>query len=383
MPGRQYSPSTDTHAYIPPAMEQAMTQHLQSSLPAHLREYVGQDRPAYIPEHIEKELAQQMQKNMPEHLQQYSAAYLQQRLVKPGLVGLDPYHSAANLPSRPPVPDHLRLDHSMPVGEQFTVQVPGSVSPNTQFSPAAGQQLPQNPVPGTPQPQDFPAPGTPPPNSLYVQQQPTVYPPAAPDAMSHSPEYGFIMSPETVPNRSWSLPGGNSQTKRALTVFGGLFALLIVFIVIKGLLGGGGPNLASFTAVAQDQQELIHLATDISQQTQNASATSQNIAITVQLSITSAQSQLLTYLTNNHESIGTKTLALKVSTSLDNQLTTAAADSTFDQTFQQAIQSKLTTYQQDLKQTYAQTKGTKGRQLLSNDYNGATLLLKQIGSPAS
>jgi flagellar basal body-associated protein FliL len=186
------------------------------------------------------------------------------------------------------------------------------------------------------------------------------------------------------PKARRSLPGGKSLLGRLIIAFGGLLVLIILFSVVKGLLTPKVFSLPSFVSVAQDQQEMIHLATTASQQQANGLSTAnKNFAVTAQLSLTSAQSQLLTYVQNNHKKISSKSLNLKVSASTDSQLTASAAGGNYDQTFQQIMQTQLTNYEQALKQAYAQTKGPKGRQLLSNEYNGAQLLLKQLNSPAS
>jgi hypothetical protein len=193
-------------------------------------------------------------------------------------------------------------------------------------------------------------------------------------------DYEFIVNPGARPKRTpLSLPGG-SLLKRVLVACGALFGLIVLIIIIKGLLGGG-TDFTSFITVAQDQQELIHLSTNATQQ-QGLDTTSQNFAITAQLSLTSAQAQLLTYLKGNHQAVSAKVLNAKVSASLDSQLTTAASNSTYDSTFQQIMQNQLASYQQALSGAY-KTAGPVGKKLLSSDYNDAQLLLKQINSPAS
>ncbi len=202
------------------------------------------------------------------------------------------------------------------------------------------------------------------------------------------PDYGFITQPPKPPRRSLglpSLPSNGPPFLRIAIVLGGLLVLLILFVIIKSLLSGGG-NTQALTTVAQDQQEMIHILTNgttaSTQQQAVLSSADQNFAATAQLSLTSAQNQLIVYLKNNGKKVSTKTLNLKVSPATDQQLTTAASNSTYDTTFRQVMQSKLTNYEAALKAAYKQTKGRKGRQLLSNEYNGAQLLLTQLNSPA-
>ncbi|MDB5170929.1 MAG: hypothetical protein JWO35_623 [Candidatus Saccharibacteria bacterium] len=188
-------------------------------------------------------------------------------------------------------------------------------------------------------------------------------------------DYAFITNPDK-PVRKQSLPGSNSPVIRALVVSGGLLILIILFVIVKGLLSGGSA-LPAYESIAQDQQSMIHLATNATQE-KTLSGTNQNFAITAQLSLTSDQSSIISYLATNGTKVDAKKLGIKVSPVLDKQLTDAAAASNYDRTFAQIMKTKLTNYEQALQQTYTKTKGPKGRELLSNQYKSAQLLVQQL-----
>ncbi|HVV25515.1 MAG TPA: hypothetical protein VHC21_00575 [Candidatus Saccharimonadales bacterium] len=213
-------------------------------------------------------------------------------------------------------------------------------------------------------------------------------PPApAPPPISPAPQpsgYDFITNPSAPPRRGPNLLPSNASTPmRLVVVVGGLLVLLILFLILKGLLSGGG-NTEALINVAQDQQQIIHLTTNATSNSQvGLSTTNENFAVTAQASLTSAQQQLITYLATNGHKVKTKTLSLKISSSLDQELQTAATNSTYDSTFKQTMQNQLSSYQQALRTAYAQTKGPKGRQLLSDQFNAAQLLLQQLNTPAS
>lgn len=211
-----------------------------------------------------------------------------------------------------------------------------------------------------------------PPNSPY--QQPAPQPSG----------YDFITNPAPAPKRGPNLlPSNASAPVRIAIVVGGLFILLILFLIIKGILSGGGGTPA-LISVAQEQQEIIHLATNATGNTQTGlSTTNENFAVTAQASLTSAQQQLITYLANNNHKVKAKALSLKIDASLDQELQTAATNSTYDSTFKQAMQNQLAAYQQALRAAYKQTAGPKGRALLSNQFNASQLLLQQLNEPAS
>ena len=165
---------------------------------------------------------------------------------------------------------------------------------------------------------------------------------------------------------------------RTLIVGAGLVILLIAFVIIKSILVGGG-NGAALLTVAQDQQAIVHLTTSASQQP-GISSDNLNFAVTSRLVILSQQQQLLTYAKKQSQKISPKQLALKVKPSIDAQLVTAAAATTYDSTFDNIMKSQLTDYQSALQLAYKQTKGTNGRNLLSTEYSSATLLLQQLSA---
>jgi hypothetical protein len=332
----------ERHTYIPPHVQKAMDEHLhRSTLPAHLRKYTegSQD---YIPRQAEIDITRHMEKAVNEPFKKYADAYVQQRVMSQGV---------ANANAMP-----------QPAEEQYAAPPQAVSSPGQTFSPTS----PPEPTPGPPPP-------APPPAPLYPGSQ-------APVPVQSSQEYNFITSPEKPAKLQWQLPGGNSMATRALMAAGGLLVLIIIFVIIKGLFSGGGSNLTLFVGVAQDQQELIHLATNASQQ-KGITVNNQNFAATTQLSLASSQAAIVKYLSANSRKVNPKTLNLKLSTSLDNQLVNAAAATTYDQTFQEITKTKLTAYLSDLQQTYKQTKGKNGRVLLSDDYNQAQLLLTQLNAP--
>lgn len=182
------------------------------------------------------------------------------------------------------------------------------------------------------------------------------------------------MNPQQAAKKP-SLLSGGSKIQRIAIVAGVLTLLLIIGIIFASVIGGGGGNQAPMVTVAQEQTELIRIA---SQGTQYAvSQKTQNLANNVSVSLTSADNQLLTYLKSNHQKISTKTLALKRNTQTDTTLKNARTDSTFDSAFTDIVQKSLTSYLQSLKAAFDANPGPKGRTLLNTQYNDAQLLLQQ------
>jgi hypothetical protein len=204
------------------------------------------------------------------------------------------------------------------------------------------------------------------------------------DRTSPDQPYSFITNPAPPPKQSLMgrLPGGNSIALRIGFVAGGLIVLLILFSVIKGAFSGGPDITTSFTTIVQDQQELIHLATNANLQP-DLSTGNKNLAATMQGALASSQVKTISYLASSHKKINPKTLNLKVSQATDAQLTAAAAATTYNQTFHDIIQTKLTAYSSALQQTYKLDKGKKGRALLNDSYKQAQLLQAQLATPAN
>ena len=127
---------------------------------------------------------------------------------------------------------------------------------------------------------------------------------------------------------------------------------------------------------------MIHLAFNSTQE-RDLSTVNKNFAGTAQLSLTTAQSELISYMVTQHQKVGKKTVNLKVSAATDSQLVTAGASGTYNQVFKGIMEDKLNGYMNDLKQAYSQIKGKKGRALLSKDYDQAQLLQQQLNTPAT
>jgi hypothetical protein len=204
-------------------------------------------------------------------------------------------------------------------------------------------------------------------------------PPSSNTPGSEPARYDFFMGETQQPKVKVRLPGGFSLGRRLLVIIGGLVVLTILIVIVSFLFGGSS-NFTSFIAVAQDQNELVRVATEATGQT--TEQPTQNLATSVQLSLTSAQQQLLTYLNTNGHTVSTKQLTATKDLKTDQQLTAAEAASTFDTVFSQVIVTNLQSYTQDLK-TALSTAGPKGAALLKSDLTGAQLLLSQAQSVAS
>lgn len=234
-----------------------------------------------------------------------------------------------NLP--PPVPNPLKQDHSIPGGEQHTVDI-------NSLPKAANQALFQN---------DSPAP-----------------------IVSDS-SYNFILNPDT-PKRKFSLNLPTGNLAKVVEGLVGLFILVILFAIVSSLFKSPS-NVPSLLSVLEDQQEIAHIASNAVQES-NISSNNQTFAATANLALSSNSSQLQTYLANNGHKVSSKVLALKVSAATDEVLTNAESAGDFNSTFEQIAKNQLNNYLADLNRAYTSTKGSHGRALLVSFFRQAKLL---------
>jgi hypothetical protein len=265
----------------------------------------------------------------------------------------------------PPVPDSLRRGHSMPFGEQHTVEINTlPLASQTMFQSSSGRpQVPTN-LTGP---------------QLAQQPQPLAQPQVQPNQPYQQP-YDFIFDPSNQPKsnsrRGPSLPGLSPRLGRIAFVIVGFLLLIIIFSVIKSSLGGSS-NLPQLVAVAQDQTEILHLANETNQQS-GLTASDQNLVATLNSSVTSSYGQLQAYIVANGHKVNPKEFQLKISGADDKELSSAETAGTYDQAFAQVMSGQLNVYIRDLSTAYNVTKGPKGRALLSSDYKQAQLIEKKF-----
>ncbi len=199
-------------------------------------------------------------------------------------------------------------------------------------------------------------------------QQPNSTPP-------HPNDYDFIVKPSAAPKPS--LMAGASATSRLVILIVGLFILLILFVGVKNVLSSDGGSSAALIKVVNRQQELITITKSATNGRQPLSSGSSTVALTTQVSVSSAQTQLLAYMKKHGQKVSKKQLIYPGSQAITTQLSAASAAGTYDATLQQVLKNQLVDYQSSLKQAYAKTSGSSGRELLQKDYDSATLLLRQ------
>ncbi len=197
--------------------------------------------------------------------------------------------------------------------------------------------------------------------------------------MNPQSNYDFIMNPGTAPKRS--LSAGPAAGRRMFVLVGVVVVLFLVFFVAMAIKGGGGAS-ANLTTIAETQTEIVRVSGEgVNSQGITATA-NQNLAINVQLTVSSQLSALKAFLKTQGTKLSDKTLSLKKNTTTDTQLTTAQQNSSYDTVFAQIMQTELNGYLNELKSAYQADTGLKTRALLSADYTQAAMLYNQVPTAA-
>lgn len=198
-----------------------------------------------------------------------------------------------------------------------------------------------------------------------------------PPAQNSQNPYEFIMNPQQ-PQRRNPLAGGSLPTRIAI-VGAGVVLLLFIFVFIRGLLSSGGDSIPAIVSVAQRQQEIVRL-TSVAATQPSISSENKSVAVTANVALGSAQSELVGYLATQGRQVKPKELALKRSAATDEQLTAALAATTYNSVFPEVLKTQLTLYEQDLQRAYGKTSGKNGRAILDKQFKDARLLTEKLNA---
>jgi hypothetical protein len=191
--------------------------------------------------------------------------------------------------------------------------------------------------------------------------------------------YDFIVNPQVAPKKS-KLAGGSNTMRILLGVSGLAVILMVIAIVFVTIFSKGTPSL-SLTAIVQQQQEIIRIATQGEQQA--GTDTTKNLAYNIDLSVGTSQSQLKSYLAKHNVKITAKELALKKDPNTDKLLANAKATSTYESALQKVFASQLQTYISDLQKAYDDTSSKTLRTVLADSYKAGKTLLNQANGTAA
>ena len=191
--------------------------------------------------------------------------------------------------------------------------------------------------------------------------------------------YDFIVNGQSTPKKQGLLNSQTTLRQRLLVVLGGIVILIILIIVISSIFSSK-PKTAGLITIAQEQGTLSALATVATQS--GSQQVTKNLAININLTMASGQLGVIEYIASTGKKITSTSLLTSHTTTLTSQLTTTPANN-FDSEYIQLTQTELASYVTIIKSAYSSSDPVSQKQLLSNLYTSATLLVKEASSAAS
>lgn len=203
------------------------------------------------------------------------------------------------------------------------------------------------------------------------------------DYPDHNP-YDFIMNPgtpapkkivPTIPNNK------NGFIIKLALIIGGAIVLIIGLMIGSSLLSKDTTGTTDLTAIAQTQNELVRVTVDGTSNARDQAV--RNFAVNSNLSLSTQQVKLLSYLGSKGTKLNSKQLKLKENDNTTKQLLQAKQTSTYDAAFLQIMQTSLDSYANDLQKLYQTASSATVKSLLKADYEQTQLLKSQMPSSAS
>jgi hypothetical protein len=216
-----------------------------------------------------------------------------------------------------------------------------------------------------------------PPQQYQPAPPPQSYPPQAPNPNDPS-RYEFFMNP-AKPARPPLLKGGSFGMRIGLIVGSAILLMIIVSVGLSFIPNNlNGDDLLK---LAKTQNALFTTCADALNKTKLQDT--KNFASNCNITLTTAQQDLLAYTETHGLKISTKTLKLGVDPKDTDALKASIAASTYDSTFAMIAQRQLNSYAAALKATFKTAKSPEQKKLLSDAFTAVQLLSKQLAGTTS
>ncbi|MEX2014851.1 MAG: hypothetical protein WD885_02855 [Candidatus Saccharimonadales bacterium] len=294
--------------YIPASAQKSIAQHVERTMPRHLRKY---QQGGYIPKHAEKAMSQHLQKTLPDRLKKHADPYLQQNVMWANNAKPSVEPAKASPVYRPTA---------------------SSVSPGTFdkqfFAPDNQQANEQQPVLNTPV-------------SGTDNQQPS--------QPQGGNEYDFIMNSSNSGASSFLAP---QNTKMRLAIFGvGIILLIILVLMFFSFLNSGGnKQKENLLEVAKTQQEIVRLIDANGQFISNGGL--KDKTQTLRVVMLTAQQEFTAALTARGKEVSPKELAAGTNPQNDTLLETAKAEARADEALDELLTTLLNQYSVQLQAVF-------------------------------
>ena len=176
-----------------------------------------------------------------------------------------------------------------------------------------------------------------------------------------------------------SLKAGGKNIKSRLIIVGvGLLFLIIIIIIALSIISSAGKaNNKNFINIVEDQSILLDITKQGIASSTDLSTT--NSSSTINVVLTSEQSQIISVLSKNGLAINKKQSEYK-SVVLDNSLVTAKSNGTFQSTYISSLQDRLKIYQKNINLAYKGAKNKSEKTILNSLYDDSTKFVTATSS---
>lgn len=193
-------------------------------------------------------------------------------------------------------------------------------------------------------------------------------------------KYDFIMADQKKSKKpNLSLPNDGSKKQKIIVFFGLIGILLVFFIILFAVASRGGENKTMFLGLLRQQAELARVA-GLGASEPSVDQSLQNISANVQLVVASDSQQLQQTLAAKKITFKPKDIAKSVNAETDTSLAEAKAAANFTSIYVSILNTQLTDYEDSLQDAYNKTGSKSIKETLTNNYDHAQELKKQLAA---
>ncbi len=171
--------------------------------------------------------------------------------------------------------------------------------------------------------------------------------------------------------------GKNIKSRLIIVGVGSLFLIIIIIVALSIISSAGKANNKNFINIVEDQSILLDITKQGIASSTDLSTT--NSSSTINVVLTSEQSQIISVLSKNGLAINKKQSEYK-SVVLDNSLVTAISNGTFQSTYINSLQDRLKIYQKNINLAYKGAKNKSEKTILNSLYDDSTKFLTATSS---
>lgn len=178
--------------------------------------------------------------------------------------------------------------------------------------------------------------------------------------------YDFILNEPEKPKKSL-VPKAQSKKQRTIFVIIAALGLLTLLIIAISLISGiGTRGITNMRELTKEQQEIIRVAEIGEKESNNLDL--QSIATSTKLSVSSSQTDVITYLADQDIEIKSKDLSENADATTDARLEKARQNGIFDEEYASILVTLLNEYVNNLSRYFDQTDSEKQQLILQAAY---------------